>query len=555
LKQLEIKILKLKKAHYGRYRSLQNTYTQFDTIYELSHAQGDPYAGYSRLNIRFKLKDYEYPEHLWNEAIKTDALADYMLRVLTPLVQEYSESRGTGNSGQYRLLKPAQECLKRTALRIVNGEVEIRLGLGLPSDQREVNVELATQMFLIEVPGMINQLRMRNLSLKHVEKHVDCIFRQEKMRELLAEKGWVAFVREGSRLPRESGASDKPLPEAESFKIPANMLETWDLPWGQEKGLAIGKGLTLITGGAFHGKSTLLQAVLSGVYNHIPGDGREGIVTEASALSIAVEEGRPVYDIDMSPFFTAIPSADPTHFKTQNASGSTSQAATLLEALSLGARTLCMDEDRSAVNFLVRDQLMRELIASKEEPLIPLMDKIGGWKKDLSLILVSGSSGEYLPWVDRVIVMNHFQPEDRTELAKAIVNRSNLVFPEVSEEKLPSAQIGVEWTQALKVPTTNKVKFKSMGQTCSSGRIETSANGFYHLKSEGQKLGLAWGMEWVLYLYPQFEGKDLNFILEQMSQFWNKGEWDLNHIVLGGDIEVPRLIDVGLAILKSRKSN
>jgi predicted ABC-class ATPase len=554
MKKLELKLIKMHKAPYGRYRSLQGIYDQVDTIYDFQHAQGDPHAGYSRVVVTFKLADYDYPLEMWSDETCSIALADFLLREISPMIQEYSQNRGTGNSGQYRLLKPGQEILKRTALSIHNGTVEIRFALGLPADQRDVDVEVAKQMLCVEIPGMVNQLRYRNIRKKELAWHIKIAERQEMMRRKIKDLGWVSFVSEKSLLPRKSGNSDLPLESALLFNIPEESIEVLDMPWGQVRGLAFKIGLTLIAGGAFHGKSTLLQAIAQGVYNHIPGDGREGVITDANALTVVVEDGRPVLGTDLSPFFANLPGADPCKFETQNASGSTSQASSFLEALSVGSRTLLMDEDRSAVNFLIRDEMMRELVSLAEEPLTPLMDKIGGWKEELSLILVSGSSGEYLPWADRVLVMNHYQPEDRTAKAKELSAKH---LPHLNTDSkpqpLPCNQLAKSWPEIFG-PTEHKIKLKMQGPIVMTGRYEVNTQALVHIQTEGQKLGIGLGVEWCAHLFPQCTGQSLSFILNKVEKAWSEGQFELKYLPLAGDVEIPRLIDVACSVLKLRRS-
>ena len=101
--------------------------------------------------------------------------------------------------------------------------------------------------------------------------------------------------------------------------------------------MGIRKGITLIVGGGYHGKSTLLKALEAGVYNHIAGDGREFVITDDTAFKLRAEDGRSITGVDISPFIKNLPNKkDTVHFSTEDASGSTSQAANLMEALESG---------------------------------------------------------------------------------------------------------------------------------------------------------------------------------------------------------------------------
>lgn len=134
-----------------------------------------------------------------------------------------------------------------------------------------------------------------------------------------------------------------------------------DLPFGNSiRGMGIPEGVTLIIGGGYHGKSTLLQALEQGVYNHVKGDGREYVITRADALKLRAEDGRAVSHLDLSLFIHDLPNGKDTHcFSTEDASGSTSQAAGVLEGMEAETSCFLIDEDTSATNFLVRDAFMQ----------------------------------------------------------------------------------------------------------------------------------------------------------------------------------------------------
>ncbi|HET7615856.1 MAG TPA: P-loop domain-containing protein, partial [Bacillales bacterium] len=183
--------------------------------------------------------------------------------------------------------------------------------------------------------------------------------------------------------------------------------------------------ITLIVGGGYHGKSTLLQAVERGVYDHIGGDGREYVLTDVSACKIRAEDGRKVTQVDISPFIRNLPyGKDTEKFSSENASGSTSQAANIIEALEAGTRALLIDEDTSATNFMIRDSRMQALVAKKKEPITPFIDKVrqlyGDY--DVSTVLVMGGSGDYFDVADAVIMMDQYRPHDVTREAKDIAS-------------------------------------------------------------------------------------------------------------------------------------
>ncbi|MEL6543938.1 MAG: ABC-ATPase domain-containing protein, partial [Myxococcota bacterium] len=255
-------------------------------------------------------------------------------------------------------------------------------------------------------------------------RHIATVEDAVALREQLARRGWVAFVANGSILPRASGTDEHPLDNgAVPFRAPEELCATLDTPHsGPLPGLPIPEGVTLIVGGGYHGKSTLLSAVERGVYDHIPGDGRERVVSQDDAVKIRAEDGRSVSGVNISAFIGTLPGQITTaSFSTSDASGSTSQAAALAESLELGARTLLVDEDTSATNFLIRDRRMSELVADEDEPITPLRDRIE-WLKghDVSLVMVVGGSGDYFDVADTVLALKDYRPHDVTQRAKRI---------------------------------------------------------------------------------------------------------------------------------------
>ena len=251
---------------------------------------------------------------------------------------------------------------------------------------------------------------------------------QEYLRAMLPQKRLVAFIGDGAILPRRSGVDDRPLdPNAIPFRYPRELGVEFELPnRGRVTGMGIPEGVTLIVGGGFHGKSTLLNAIERGVYNHIPGDGREMVATHPGAVKIRAEDGRNIEKVNISPFVNNLPlGKDTVKFSTENASGSTSQAANIMEFLEMEARVLLIDEDTSATNFMVRDERMQELVAKEKEPITPFVDKVQKLYQDLkvSTILVMGGSGDYFDVADTVIMMDGYKPRCVTQVAKEIAER------------------------------------------------------------------------------------------------------------------------------------
>ncbi len=318
--------------------------------------------------------------------------------------------------------------LQRTAARVTPDEVELRFFLGLPAFGRRIAGRQAEEMFFQDLPAIIEaSLLYSSLPAPEVRRHVETVEDAAALRDGLAERKLVAFVADAALLPRESGVSDRPLRgDVIPFQSPPSLRADLAGPnCGQLSGLGIPEGVTLIVGGGYHGKSTLLNAIAHSVYNHIPDDGREYVVARADAVKIRAEDGRFIEKVDISPFISNLPfGRDTRAFSTPNASGSTSQAANIIEALEAGARVLLLDEDTSATNFMIRDERMQSLVAKEKEPITPLIDTIRALyeERGVSSILVMGGSGDYFDVADTVIMLDEYRPLDVTERATQVAH-------------------------------------------------------------------------------------------------------------------------------------
>lgn len=283
-------------------------------------------------------------------------------------------------------------------------------------------------MLLDLVPGCIERaLMLDEEARQNLVRAAQLADDQRAVRAALIERGLVAFVADGSVLPRASGISSRPLAGARPFRAPGELRVTLDLPHrGKVSGMGVPRGVTLIVGGGFHGKSTLLKALQEGVYDHVAGDGRELVITDAAAVKLRAEDGRLVREVDISPFITGLPDGrDTSSFTTEDASGSTSQAAATMEALEAGARVLLIDEDTSATNFMVRDELMEAVVAPDHEPIIPFVERVRElWEgAGVSSVLVVGSSGSYFTVADTVVQMDAYEAYDITARVRRVLAR------------------------------------------------------------------------------------------------------------------------------------
>lgn len=415
---------------YKAYKRLQGDYRFPHFRLRIDHVQGDPFADPSRCRIFIKSGTINLDPALYANRIRCIALEDYIGRCFAAAITQYVKGgRGSGKSGEMTIAQYGQQVLERNAVLVDNGDVEVRFQLALPGDGRSVNATQAKVMLCDELVKLVQAVLQSVIEdSASVQRHVDSVEDQQYLRQQLTSRGLVAFVADGSVLPRVSGIDDRPLEQAVPFSAPDSMAVELDRLHGKPlRGLGIAKGITLIVGGGYHGKSTLLHAIERGVYDHIPGDGRECVVTDASAFKIRAEDGRAITGIDISPFITNLPQGkDTQQFSTQNASGSTSQATNIIEALATGAETLLIDEDTSATNFMIRDERMQALVAKDKEPITPLVQRIRELyeKKGISVVLVMGGSGDYFSVADAVIMMDNYIPKDVSSEAKALMNKA-----------------------------------------------------------------------------------------------------------------------------------
>lgn len=359
------------------------------------------------------------------------ALCDALLRKFGREAEQYShKAKGSGKSGLLSVSRPGQEVLERSALEITpgSGDVLLRLEIGFPANGRTINAGELSKILFRFLPECVQQsLFYKNADKKHLQAVRELAEDQQFLREQLAGKKLAAFVADGAVLPRESGVSDRPMKQATVFVSPESMAVEMDLPYaGKMRGMGIPQGVTLIVGGGYHGKSTLLKALERGVYNHIAGDGREYVITDDTAVKIRAEDGRSIQKTDISMFINGLPNGrDTKSFVTEDASGSTSQAANVVEAMEAGTRLFLIDEDTSATNFMIRDELMARVVHPKMEPITPFIDRVEELADGygISTILVAGSCGSYFYKADHVIQMMQYQPKEITRLAKQEAER------------------------------------------------------------------------------------------------------------------------------------
>lgn len=423
------KLTGLEGQGYGNYKSIKGDYrfTKCSLPFDLSvdYVQGDPFAAPSSICLRVSQSVAEFPVRWIADYEAQVAIADYLNRQVVQVARSLQKKRGSGKSGRIEIAQPSQAVVRRTAVWINSEGIEVRLTVGLPAFGRRIAGKAAAALLGSDIPQVVTRCLLYSaLDASALRHHVETFQDAEALRRQLDEKGIVAFVPEGACLPRRSGIDERPLVgEADLFTLPSETVELETPHSGTIRGLGIKAGVTLIVGGGYHGKSTLLKAIEQGIYNHVPEDGRERAVSHPNTVKLRAEDGRSVAGVDISPLINHLPKGRSSKdFSTTNASGSTSQAAGLIEAIEAGAKVLLIDEDTAATNFMIRDRNMQALIAKDKEPITPFVDKVRQLYSDygISTVLVMGGSGDYFSVADTAIAMENYQPRIVTKEAKEI---------------------------------------------------------------------------------------------------------------------------------------
>ncbi len=455
---------------YPAYKDTKGQYQFQGYIFSIDHVQGDPFASPSKVSVQVKGSTAGFPEELYKGRHQRAALQDEMTRQFYHAIQKYAfRAKGSGKSGLISVSKCGQEVLERTACEInpKNGDVKLRFEVGFPANGRTINARELEKIVFGFLPECVEQsLFYKNCDKKRVRSIIDLAEDQQYIRDELEKKDLIAFVANGAILPRESGVSDKPMKGAVRFQSPKEMEVTMKLPHkGEISGMGIRRGITLIVGGGYHGKSTLLKALELGVYNHIQGDGREYVITKDDAMKIRAEDGRSIKKTDISMFINDLPNGKDTRgFYTEDASGSTSQAANVIESMEAGASVMLIDEDTSATNFMIRDELMQRVIHRDMEPITPFIDRILELYQvyGISTVIVAGSSGAYFHIADTIIQMDRYEPKEITKLAKETAKD----FPAMSGMENPAEKpVFVRCPrQGRGFKPNDRIKMKTMGK-------------------------------------------------------------------------------------------
>ena len=576
--ELRTKLRNIDHRGYPAYKELKGQYNFGDYVLSIDHVQGDPFASPSRLSVRVQKDKAGFPTDYYDTPEKRITLQDHLTRLFGRWVSNGSfQAKGSGKSGLLSVSRCGQQVLERTAVRISDGNVTLRFEAGFPANGRTINARELEKMLFDILPDCVRKsLYYANIDRDRLRNAIFLCEDQQYIRHCLDERGLCAFIADGSILPRESGISEKPMKGAVTFQSPESLRVVLKTPHrGEISGMGIPKGITLFVGGGYHGKSTILQALQNGVYNHIAGDGRELVITDGSAFKLRAEDGRSITGVDISPFIKNLPNKkDTVHFSTEDASGSTSQAANLMEALESGSSLILIDEDTSATNFMVRDQLMAQVITSGEEPITPFIDRVRGMYEDLgvSSVIVAGSSGAFFHVADTIIQMKEYIPIDITERAKEAaeayisaidekaavdggsagsdrndIGELNNGFPDFNRMRCPAPDMALRKEDRIKIRTTGTSELSVNKESVELRYLE-------QLKDHEQSTALAY-----LLKYAELKLMDGRKDLRQLGDFLERqlDEKGLESLFDHGDVAAqlarPRKQEIMACINRYRK--
>ncbi len=409
------------------YRELAGAY-RFDRFeLYLESLDLDPAAPSCAARVRIDQAEAQVPPTLWDHPFGRIAAEDFLARTVRDAIHKHVRARWSGRITPLVIEAGEQAILPRTCCSVAEDFVEVRLTVALPAEGRKVLAKPAQALFFNELPGVVNAgLVWANLDAASGRRHCETYQDYLALREALDAHGLVAFVADGSVLPREPGSGDRPLRGTRflPLRAPDELAVTITLPHrGPVRGLGVRRGVTVIAGAAFSGKSSLLAAIASGVHPHVPGDGRELVAAAPDAAMIRAEAGRRIEHVDVSAFIHRLPHRpDVRALSVERATGMLSMAAAVAEALEIGTHLLLFDEDDGAIMFLARDAAMRTLVPETSESITPLVDRVRAlWETHgISSVIATGGLGEYLDVADTVIVMEGFQPLAATERARSL---------------------------------------------------------------------------------------------------------------------------------------
>ncbi|GAB2650184.1 ABC-ATPase domain-containing protein [Vibrio panuliri] len=543
--QLIATLKKIEKQNYRAYQQIKGSYDFTDFTLFVDYVQADPFASASRLRA---IRPWSVTGLDW---LKETSPA-YQVAARDFIARQFAEF--ARQEAHISIALTGQTVLDSTSVLFTDEGIELRFRANLPAEGRSALGKKAINILTFHLPKFIRRATLeRELDKQALINHCQVIEDQQAMREQLDEHNLIAFIGDGAVLPRLAGNSDLPMKEAVAFVAPESLAVTLNTPnQGSIRGMGIPKGITLIVGGGFHGKSTLLTAIERSIYDHIPGDGREHVVTNSASMKIRAEDGRCVHNLNLSNYINHLPMGkDTADFSTQDASGSTSQAAWLQESIESGARSLLIDEDTSATNFMIRDERMQALVSKGDEPITPLVDRIGQLRDelDISTIVVMGGSGDYLDVANTVIQMHDYQAVDVTEKAQQVIAQHPTQRHNESESALLTFRPRSLNRAALQgILTEGKFRVSAKGtDSLRFGKEFADLSALEQLESPSEVNAIGW-LWFQLAQLPGWSNNPAKEIEQMLSNRW------YSTMPNQGDLAKPRVLDVMAALNRMRKS-
>ena len=557
-------LLSIDHRGYPAYKDTRGKWSYGNYILSIDHVQGDPFASPSNVSVIVPGRVARFPREYTAPGHRLITLQDMLLRLFDREIRGRERRRdGSGKSGLIDVSRPGQEVLERTACRVDpdSGDVTVRFEIGFPANGRSINARPLIQILEEFLPAAVSSsLLYQNIDHRKLLDAINLSDDQAYIRGVLNQNGLCAFVGDGSVLPRVSGVSSLPMKDAVPFVSPEALAVSLTLPHaGTMRGMGVRKGVTLIVGGGYHGKSTLLSALEKGVYDHIRGDGREYVITDESAVKVRAEDGRSITNVDISLFIRDLPNGrDTAGFSTEDASGSTSQAANVIESVQAGAKLLLIDEDTSATNFMVRDELMARVVSGDKEPITPFTDRVRELaERGVSTILVIGGSGEYLGPADRVYLMDDYRISDATACAKEIWHSTGgeTETPPPCDWEVRRTLTGEGFSSYPEDSGTERLEANDMGfLLIGSERIDL--RGIFSLMTEAQRTAAAFILRAVMVSHrpgPVDLAAEFDAVYERIRREGVHAVYTSFFTTMRLPMELPRRIDLEAAVSRMRR--
>lgn len=529
---LKTKLQRFNKCKYHLYQGLIGIYQFEKFTMTIDYVQPDPFAPPSKITIKIPYQNTFFDTEYISNSIRQVAFCDFLARYVARHIRTFTkDGKGSGNGGFCGIRYGMQKIIESNAVIIRDNQIELKFLVGLPAFGRTIASKEASETLLHEIPTLIEHSVLEAKTIhEDIQQFITVAERQAELRQLCQREGIVSFIANDSILARASSVDDKPMShqKAKAFISPKQLEKTFTLSDGFKiTGMAIPKGITLITGGGFHGKSTLLSAISHAIYNHIPQDGREYCITDENAVFLRSEEGRYVEGIDISPFIHHLPNYQSSKFfQTENASGSSSQATNLIESCEMGSSLLLIDEDIAATNFLIRDMRMRSLVPDYKETITPLIAHVPNLKKKgISIIMVTGALGDFMSVADKVIVADNYEYTDETERALKIIAQYPLANIEASAIHLEKNRV-IEGNSVQYIGKKGMAIINGEQDKVYFGREIINMSAWNHLHDVSQYGTLA-----AVLAYAQdkkyFDNQTPQSVWDRVSQDITKYGWDI----------------------------